>query len=423
VENGGADQAVCDAGLSRRSAMGMKANPEIQLILACAIATVDSDGAERIKALVTQEIDWSILIRKASRNGVMPLVCLNIIKICPELLPDEMLIECNSYWHHQAQQNLLQTAELIKLLRLMENQGILALPFKGPTLASYAYRNLSLRQFCDLDILVRKQDIKRIVKLLTTRGFKLVSSPTWLQRLPTPASRKKDYGLVSDDGQIRVELHWRFSGTHFDLPVNLKSLWGRLETVPLAGYSVRSLPLDDLLLYLTMHGSRHGWERLIWICDIAELVRTHHEEIDWEQLFARAGRLGGKRNLLLGLYLAKDLLGAKLPERVLRELESDPALEQLADQVVGFLFRDEGSSASISYWQNYHLKVKERFRERLRLRFHYSFRYLSIALAPNVKDFAMVPLPKYLSFAYYLLRPYRLIRKYGVLYWKSDGRS
>lgn len=421
-----ADRAVSQAGAADSPVDQMAHRSEHRLILACARAVIDAeklDEIDEIKDLVRQGIDWSYLIRKASRNGVMPLVCLNLIRICPELMPGDVLDECSKYWRDQARQNLVQTAELVKLMRLLDSHKILALPFKGPTLAAYAFGNLSLRQFCDLDILVRKRDINRIVKLLTANGFKLASSPTWLQRLPTPASRKKDYGLISEDGQTRVELHWRFSGTHFDLPVDLNYLWENLETVSLAGYPVRSLPLNVLFMYLTMHGSRHGWERLIWVCDIAELLRTRHQDINWPRLLLEAGVLGNKRNLLLGLHLANDLLGAKLPEEVVPEIESDPVLKQLATQVRAFLFRDEGTSPSISYWQNYHLKVRERFRERARLRFHYSYRYLHIAFTPNVKDHAIVPLPRYLSFAYYLLRPFRLVKNYGVSYWKSIAKT
>jgi hypothetical protein len=224
-------------------------------------------------------------------------------------------------------------------------------------------------------------------------------------------SRKKDYGLISGDGSIRVELHWRLSGPHFDLPVNLKYLWDRLETVDLAGQPVRSLPLNDLLLYLTMHGSRHGWARLIFICDIAEIVRLHDKDIDWDKLMLEAGQLGSKRNLLLGLFLAHHLLDAKLPGGIHREFESEPMVKKLAGEVRNFLFNASNTQDDIAYWQAYHLNLKERFRERARLRFHYWYRYLRIALTPNTRDRAMVSLPRYLSFAYYFLRVSRLVNR------------
>jgi hypothetical protein len=345
---------------------------------------------------------------------------LNLFKVGRELIPKEVFVECEVYWRSQASRNLLQTAELLRVLRLLEMNRVLALPIKGPVLAASAYGDLSLRQFCDLDILVHREDINRVVTLLIGSGFKLVSAPTWLQRLPTPVSNKKDYGFISENGETRIELHWRLSGAHFDLTENPKFLWKRLDTVHLAGQAVRTLPLQDQLLYLTMHGSRHGWERLIWICDVAELVRARGSSIDWSRLLSRAGQLGSRRNILLGFFLAKDLLDAELPDEVLREIGSDQPVKQLAAQARGLVFRDDVTSKGLSYWRGYHLKARERFNERGRVRFHYLFRYLRLALTPNRRDYSSVPLPRYLAFAYYVIRPLRLVANYGLSLWKGS---
>jgi hypothetical protein len=385
---------------------------EHQLILACSRTIVDAETVERIRDLIGQSLDWPYLIRTASRNGVMPLVCLNLISICPSLLPASVLMDCREFWRDHAQHNLHQTAELLRVLRLLDSHNIRALPLKGPSLAAYAYHNLSLRQFCDLDIFVPRRNIRQSVNLLISNGFTLSSSPSWLQRLPTPASRKKDYGLTSKDGSIRIELHWRLSGPHFDLPVNLEGLWDRLETVPLAGYPARSLPLDDLLLYLTMHGSRHGWERLLFVCDIAEILSAYPERVNWPELLEKASVLGSRRTLLLGLCLAKDLLDATLPANILEEIRSDSIVKELASQVSLCIFRSDETSPDISYWLSYHLKAKERFREKVRLRLHYAIRYSHLAFTPNAKDHAVLRLPWYLSFAYYLIRVFRLAKKH-----------
>jgi hypothetical protein len=60
-----------------------------------------------------------------------------------------------------ARKNLRFTAELIRILNCLESHGIAAIPFKGPTLAESVYGNLALREFSDLDILVRQSDFPR----------------------------------------------------------------------------------------------------------------------------------------------------------------------------------------------------------------------------------------------------------------------
>jgi Uncharacterised nucleotidyltransferase len=393
-------------------------NAEERLILACARTVVDTERAQMIRGLAREKIDWSYLIRTASRNGVMPLVCLNLMRICADLIPTQVLTDCRKYWREHTWRNLHLTAELIRVVRLLDSNNILALPLKGPILAAHAYRDLSLREFCDLDILAPKRSINRIIGLLTGNGYKVQTSPTWLQRLPTPASGKKDYGLISDDGKVRIELHWRLSGTHFDLPVRSRDLWAQLESLPIAGYPIRSLPTVGLLLYLTMHGSRHGWERLQWVCDIAELLQVH-QDLDWTRVWAEARTMRNERNLALGLGLAHELLDLNLPRVVRERIGHEPTVADLTKKIRTQLFAEQPASLDISYWHHYHLRVKERMRDRVKLRLHYCARYMQLATNPTANDHALLSLPPSLSFLYYVLRPIRLAatRGTGLIRW------
>src|SRR2546430_3203484 len=70
-----------------------------------------------------------------------------------------------------ARRNLLMLWELLEILDLFTEQGIRALPYKGPVLAAIEYGNLAARTFCDLDILVRKEDATRARDLLVARGY------------------------------------------------------------------------------------------------------------------------------------------------------------------------------------------------------------------------------------------------------------
>ena len=66
---------------------------------------------------------------------------------------------------------LFFTQELLKLLQLFEAHQIPVLPYKGPALAQALYSNLSLRSFCDLDLLIHPQDLIRVKPLLVAEGY------------------------------------------------------------------------------------------------------------------------------------------------------------------------------------------------------------------------------------------------------------
>jgi hypothetical protein len=67
---------------------------------------------------------------------------------------------------------------------------------------------------------------------------------------------------------------------------------------------------DVLISSLCEHGTEHLWERLIWICDIAEPISTGRG--------SSRTRHASERMLLLGLRLASDVLGAPIPEPMRR---------------------------------------------------------------------------------------------------------
>ena len=55
---------------------------------------------------------------------------------------------------------------------------------------------------------------------------------------------------------------------------------------------------------------------------------------------AQARTLGNERTLLLGLFLASDLLGAALPKKVSQRVWADPKVKALAERTCEQLFRE-----------------------------------------------------------------------------------
>lgn len=388
------------------------ASPEVQLLLACARTVVDEVTSAQIKSLLNGEINWVYLRDKAHRHGVMPLLYRSLDSTFPELVPPEVLDSLRGSFQRNALNNLVRTRELLDVLQLIERQGIPVLPFKGPLLAIQAYGQLELRQFGDLDVLVHKRDVTKVKEILFGQGYSLAVPLPWISKVIPALAPGKDLVFVHDDKKIVIELHWRLTGRHFDLPLDMKSLWLRLVSVSYAGATIKSLPLDDLIIYLCMHGSRHSWERLAWICDVAELARLN-PDTDWNELLDQAARLGSERMLALGLLLASDLLEINLPADVAERVRDDPKVRLVAERVRDLLFQKDYDYLDISYWYHHHLMMRERFRDRARLYLYYLSRYVRLALTPNAQDHELLLLPRSLSFIYYLLRPFRLVKVYG----------
>ena len=288
---------------------------------------------------------------------------------------------------------------LLTLLQLLENHTIAAVPLKGPIPAVSVYGHIALRQCGDLDILVPPQHVLQAKELLMGEGYRPMRQFSHAQEAAHLRSFHA-YSLVREHGRVAVDLHWTVMPSYFAVPLDPKGLWDHLEPVELVGTAVLSLPREDVLLFLCIHGFKHEWERLGWICDVAELLRVH-QQMDWGRVLEQAEALGSRRILLLGLLLASDLLGAALPEETTQRLQTDPAVTRLGAQARAQLFREAHGSPKMSETLRFRLTGRERLRDKLRY-------CVQRPTTLTAGDWALLRLPDALFPLYYVLRPLRL---------------
>ncbi len=349
-------------------------------------------------------LDWAWLVDAARPHGMLPLLHHHLRAIADGAVPAPVRDALRRRADADARRNLRLAGELVRLLDLLARHGVTAVPYKGPLLAVRCYGNLALRPFRDLDFLVRPRDLATAHQVLAADGYR-----PWPPRTPRQQAAIRttwrDDALWRDDDI--VELHSAFAPREFPLPLDLADVWARLEPLPLGGTPVRTLSAEHLLLVLCTHGAKHCWERLGWICDVAELLRRT-PELDLCGVLDQARALGVERIVLLGLRLAAELVDAPLPDRVVRRVRDDRRVGALAAQVRATLFR-RVPTAIPDPWELrwFHLRARERWRDRLR----YGVR---VAFTPTAGDWAWLRLPDALYPLYYVARPLRLIGKYGT---------
>lgn len=327
---------------------------------------------------------------------------MNLENTCPQAVPDSTINQLRKHFVVNAERNLFLSACLLQLLNLLQDQDILAVPFKGPVLAESAYGDHALRHFVDLDVLIHKRDVPRALRLLESNGYR---PDVELNSEQNKVYLETEYSFVatSNSGRVMVEIHWEMTGRYSSFPLDIEYLKDRLEPATLAGKKVFQPSPEDLLLYLCLHGAKHCWGELDWICSLAELVSSR-PEIDWTRVTDLAKKMKCERITFLGLFLASDLLGAPLPVDIRKRAEADASIRKIASQVYQNLFHRNGDFSVNRMnpdFSSLHIKVRDKFLEKAR----YS---LSLALKPTREDWRIFPLPAPLSFLHYLLRPMRL---------------
>ncbi len=374
---------------------------EHELLLCCARTAAHDHVAVRLRELAATNIDWNYLFLLARRHSIVPLVYLQLDRCASDLVPPEHLSNLKKHYLENVARNTLLTAELCRLIDSFAAAGIDAIPYKGPVLAQFAYGNIALRRFVDLDVIVKKSDVLEAREILLAEGYTPTKSLS-LNQQDLLLHNQHNLQFSRDNHRLIFELHWEVAPHLFAATVSSDQLWADLVTVEINGTVLKTLSAANLLFTLCVHGSRHLWERLGWICDVAELLARH--TFDWTTLLKRAAQADSERMFLLGLYLAERLLDAPLPGEIKQRCDSDPRLASLADNVVEHLF--DGTihvPASSSEIFKYNIGVRKTLFARAR--------YILYMLRPTDSDLGAHSLPQTLSFAYYLARPFRLLKR------------
>lgn len=389
---------------------GYKSRPEHELLLLLARSELEPDLRGRVLELCGQALDWQHLLRWASFDRIMPLVAHHLLDLKPPSVPAGFLDPLRTLaWDH-ARSALVQSDELLRVLQRMEEAGLPALPFKGPVLSDLLYGDVSMRQFTDLDILVRPSDAAKGRSLLLSCGYR----PRHIQEGPRGRAALRPqchYQLVRDDPRVGVELHWRVLPRALGDGLDPAHLVERAGWTSLGGVQVRMFRRQDLPPVLAAHCSKHLCNCVQWIADLAELSKGMEED-DWAESLAVAERAGVRRMLLLCLFLSHELLATRLPERILESARADPLVPSLACEVVARrLAGGAGSVKRERIW--FYLRVLQSGPQRL----FFLLRTAQLLATPTVREWDRVPLADVWFFLYYPIRAARLLIKWSRRSW------
>src|SRR5947209_8053958 len=308
--------------------MAARANrPELELLLRCARLSPD---ITRVRECAAVQLDWTKVVGAAEYHGLTPLLLKNLVAASLPI-PEQRLKQLEQNNARAIRQNLFLTSELLRAVSSLSESGIQGVPLKGSALATRIYGDIGLRPFTDIDLLIRREQLTAAEAIVLKLGYEA--------EVPIPAAHrnrwlKQQCELTFRRANVsRLELHWDISHPHFALHTGVDDFWSRLRTVQLGDAKLTDLSEQDLLFTLIVHGTRHAWSRLMWVVDLAELLRSS-PKIDW-QLFAKNARdRGAERMVATALVLVRKLFDISVASDAMAPAYVDPAAAKLAGRIV-----------------------------------------------------------------------------------------
>lgn len=232
--------------------------------------------------------------------------------------------------------------ELSRMLGALRSEGIPVIVLKGVHLASMVYHRIEHRQMQDVDLLVPVPDLQRTADVFEGLGY----APVEAFQVEQVRTRSQHLPTFTRSGAVPVEIHWGLERPTSPFTVDLEGLWQRAAPEKVAGVDVQTLAAEDLLLHTCLHAAYHHRfvVSLKVFTDVDWILRQYGHNLDWKGLAARAVQWGAARPVHLCLLLARELMGASVPEETLRSLEPadfDPGLTAAAREQVQVYSEDQ----------------------------------------------------------------------------------
>jgi hypothetical protein len=240
------------------------------------LATLDEAGWAQLGALAALHRLEPLLHDRQRDNPAIPLA---------------LAMQWQQAHRQAAMIALVQQADLVDCVALLEAHGFRPVALKGAFLARHAYPAMALRPMRDLDLLLPPDQVLAAFAVLQEAGYRLFSEPT-----------------APLEDLVRLELHMppmaMLRGSVLELHARISELDGKLEYATPAGNEelllTRAITLDglrypcpqDMLAHLIVHavyGHRLDCGPVV-LSDVYFLATTH--AIDWPA-FWQTAKIGG----------------------------------------------------------------------------------------------------------------------------------
>lgn len=189
---------------SRSSSSGPSGpEQELALLLAGTRAIRDANTA-RILALL-ERVSTPRLEEVLARQALLPLLGTRLIEIAGDRVPEEFQRQVEGTCRQTRDRMLAIEALTLRLVQLLGEHGIPAMPLKGPFLARALHGDPGLRASGDIDLLVDPGDFARALEVIGGLGWVVGAANRWDGDLPLFETTMRSH----PGGLPAIDLHWR----------------------------------------------------------------------------------------------------------------------------------------------------------------------------------------------------------------------
>ncbi|WP_152630626.1 nucleotidyltransferase family protein [Thalassospira sp. HJ] len=359
--------------------------------------------------------DWKRFVVMANRHGYLSPLCNQLASYPSSPIPPNVQSKITKSYKQQSMRAMKLLRTLHNVSDIFDQHCIRFLAIKGPVLSQQIHGSSIYRRSLDLDFLISQEDVRKVDKILRTKGFIRLHPKADLSNLQQKIFMARDNVACYEFASTRIEIHWRLFENPNYLDIAFDELWHKRTVIALTGKVLPTLGHSDNLLYLLAHGAKHFWIYLKWMDDIVAFSKIIPSD-DYNE----AVRLARKYDLSDVMFSSLDFIRTFYGKELkISTPPSAPRSKRYRRLISAFRCSFCESSQlgkevsprwarTLIFLRQFHLKSTFSYRMRLTLRWLINFEDLSELQLPS----ALFPL-------YIFLRPVFWLKRF--IKGKTDG--
>lgn len=291
---------------------------EKKLINLLSQANVEGNELGPLVNLLKGDLDWNYILKYSEEEGVSAFLYYHLNKHSEKkYIPGDIFEKLKTIYYNNSLRNTLISEEAKKILAVFKKENTQAIILKGIFLAEHIYQNIALRQITDIDLLTRKEDLAKVNRILNTLGYcQPLCFGDFLDKEEITPLNSLVYHHPRH--QFFIHLHWHLVNSTWPLDywvrkIDMERIWQQMQRIITDEEKVSALAAHHLLIYLSLHGFNHSFDRLVLLSDLREVLKYFEGKIDWDLMMKEARNFHLSEILFFALFFVSQKLKVEIP--------------------------------------------------------------------------------------------------------------
>lgn len=257
-------------------------SPEDKLILSAVKLHPTTEELEQMNNLIPLIQRWDYVAATSIDRGIAPLLYKKL-PLLGNKIPEPIKSKLQQAYYKTFSRSMLMYEHFRKVAEALATHNIPVIALKGIYLSEWLYGDIGLRQFSDIDVLVKLEDASTCMAILAGLGY--------IQDNDSETEFEKKLEVVHYTPMVlngvSIEVHVKLHQNNEKYCVGVDDLWRNALPETLNKATVYSLCLNDLLVHLCIHLDKHFYQGHVqFTCfnDITNVLDKKADQLDWEAL-------------------------------------------------------------------------------------------------------------------------------------------